>query len=690
MKRLFATLGVVLGLALAGAPAHAQSKVDVSAFSRADGSVKPTATATATPSLPTQLGGGVTITQNASQDIIPLTGVACPTPPNSFYRVFDLSQTPAAGGLTVQSVDFGVESVIGSTTATVTLHRLSGPFVLANLTQVASETVSLSAADDLTLVNVAINAVFAGSDMLVLEVAVPDVQFYPGSNSAGQTGPTYVRSSVCGAAEPTDLATLSFPEVHWVVNINGTTEPITGPSIFASPGTVGFGRVPVGSTSDTRTVTITNNGTENVTITSITGSGAPFTVNTAGTDLTLDPGQSTTFTATFSPTANGPASGTVTIASNAPNSPTVVALTGEGFAPPPNDNFADAETIANPGTVTGTNAEATLEASESVPSCQGNYDASVWWVWTPSANGLLTVNLSASDFDTVLTLHDDTQTEQACDDDGGDGLTSLIANFPVTAGEPVYIRVGGYAGATGAISMDVSFTGGTLQTTNFAGDTSGDPTWTRPTSVGDGTSGSCTLSGTATAVSYEALPMNVTEAGLYTITTTYGGHDGYLFLYDGSFNAADPCLNLIALNDDFGGIGGSQILATLTPGSYTLVVTGFGNDDAGSYTGTVVGPGAVVFPVGTEGGPEGARVSLSASPNPASGTAAVRLTVEAPQTIAVALYDVTGRRVATLFDGTVAGELDLRVDTGAFPAGVYVIRATGSDVSLTERLTVVR
>lgn len=697
MKHVLATLGMLGLLIAAAAPASAQHKVDPTAFGRVDGTAKPTAVGsrilTHVPPM-VAVGGGnpVTITQNVSQDIVPVTGVSCPTPPNNFYRVFDLTEYGVSAGFDVTSVDVGIEEVGTPTTATINLYRLSGTFVMANLTLIGTATTSLSAANNLSLVNVPVTGAFAGTDRLVVEMTVPLGPFFPGANSAGQSGPTYVRAAGCTVPEPTDLATLGFPESHWVVNVNGLAAPITGPNLFATPGSVSFGRVPVGTTSAPRTVTLINNGTEAVTISSITGSGGAFAINTTGTDLTLDPGQSTTLAVTFSPTENGEAGGLITIVSNAQNSPSTVALVGFGFSPPPNDNFADAIVLAGSGNVTGTNLDATDEPGEPLPSCT-NGATGVWWVFTPPANGLLTVSLAGSDFDTVLTLHNSSQSELACDDDGGPGLTSLLANVPVVAGQAVFIRVMGFGGDEGNINLALSFSAGSLVTTPIPpGTTAGGPTWTRPLSVGDGTSGSCTLSGSATAVSYQTRPFTLDTAGAYTITTNYAGYDGYLLLYQGAFNPNDPCQNLIGLNDDFGGTASSQIVSTLATGSYVLVITGFSNSAAGPYTGTIVGPGAAVFPVAGEAGTDGASTWLAVAPNPASAASEIRLAVGTAQEVSVALYDLVGRRVATLFTGAVVPgqRLDLPLDASSLPAGVYVVRATGTDLALTQRLTVVR
>jgi len=84
--------------------------------------------------------------------------------------------------------------------------------------------------------------------------------------------------------------------------------------------------------------------------------------------------------------------------------------------------------------------------------------------------------------------------------------------------------------------------------------------------------------------------------------------------------------------------------------------------------------------------------ALAVSPNPVRGAARVRLSVEAAQSVTVTVFDVTGRRVATLFDGAVgAGQsLDLGLDAARLPAGVYAVRATGTSIDATQRVTVVR
>src|SRR5690606_14842386 len=63
-------------------------------------------------------------------------------------------------------------------------------------------------------------------------------------------------------------------------------------------------------------------------------------------------------------------------------------------------------------------------------------------------------------------------------------------------------------------------------------------------------------------------------------------------------------------------------------------------------------------------------------PNPAHGAAVVPLVLTEPAEVTVSIYDVLGRRVATLAEGRFeAGSHRIASDASALPAGIYVIRA---------------
>jgi len=137
------------------------------------------------------------------------------------------------------------------------------------------------------------------------------------------------------------------------------------------------------------------------------------------------------------------------------------------------------------------------------------------------------------------------------------------------------------------------------QTFEFLGDTTGLDRFNRPTSL-------TSLSSFATDVAFEPIEVEVTETGRYTILsdqTNFGLRwDGYLLIYEGTFDPASPLDGLIALNDDYRGallpgtgIGYSGIEnITLVEGvSYFIVHTGFANDDQGPYQLQASGVGQV-------------------------------------------------------------------------------------------------
>jgi hypothetical protein len=111
--------------------------------------------------------------------------------------------------------------------------------------------------------------------------------------------------------------------------------PLTGTGVAsiltlsASPSTAAFGNVTVDATA-TQTDQITNTGNAPVSITTVSATGTGFSVS-GGSNTTLAPNQSVTVTVSFNPQAAGLASGTLSIASNAPT--LNVSLSGTGTAP---------------------------------------------------------------------------------------------------------------------------------------------------------------------------------------------------------------------------------------------------------------------------------------------------------------------------------------------------------------------
>jgi hypothetical protein len=99
--------------------------------------------------------------------------------------------------------------------------------------------------------------------------------------------------------------------------------------LSASPTSLSFGNVNT-SSSSTLIVTFKNSGNSSVTISNVSISGAGFSCIGLPAGTILSPGQAGSLNVTFAPAATGSVAGSVTVASNATNSPAVVALSGAG------------------------------------------------------------------------------------------------------------------------------------------------------------------------------------------------------------------------------------------------------------------------------------------------------------------------------------------------------------------------
>ncbi|WP_172425560.1 choice-of-anchor D domain-containing protein [Vandammella animalimorsus] len=115
--------------------------------------------------------------------------------------------------------------------------------------------------------------------------------------------------------------------------------PSTGTVIAAvAPTVLNFGNVVQGQTSAAQTVTLTNQGTADLTLTQAPSVAAPFAIAATGTtcaaNTTLATNQSCTVAVAYTPTALGGSSGSLTFKHNASPATTTVALNGTGVAAP--------------------------------------------------------------------------------------------------------------------------------------------------------------------------------------------------------------------------------------------------------------------------------------------------------------------------------------------------------------------
>lgn len=127
------------------------------------------------------------------------------------------------------------------------------------------------------------------------------------------------------------------------VSDNGTDSPqsvglsgsatAAAPTVSLAPTKLTFPSLPPGTTSASQVVRLTNSGNATLDISGIVSSGDFAQTNTCGSNLAL--GADCNISVTFTPTAGGTRSGTVSVTDDASGSPHRVTLTGTGLAPAP-------------------------------------------------------------------------------------------------------------------------------------------------------------------------------------------------------------------------------------------------------------------------------------------------------------------------------------------------------------------
>jgi subtilisin len=222
------------------------------------------------------------------------------------------------------------------------------------------------------------------------------------------------------------------------------------PVIDVQPASLSFGSVNVGGTAD-QTLTVRNTGTAPLNVTNLTSSNARFSVTTA-TSFTVAPGGQQQVTVRFSPNAGGTQTGTLTIASNDPNRPTVsVSLSGEGAPACPTITLSPAAlpsgTIgaAYNQTITASGGTAPYNFTLSAGSLPGGLTLSANGVLsgTPTQKGSFNFTVKATDANGCM----------------GTQAYSLVINCPTVTLSPTTLP-GGTVGAAYNQTISASPAGG--------------------------------------------------------------------------------------------------------------------------------------------------------------------------------------------------------------------------------------
>jgi len=190
-----------------------------------------------------------------------------------------------------------------------------------------------------------------------------------------------------------------------------------GPVVKLSSLVLSFGNQVVGTTSAGKTVTLKNNGTLALTISSIAANGNFTQTNTCGSSVAV--GASCMITATFTPTVIGDRTGVITIKDNAGPPTQTIHLFGTGtdvslstlsltFAPQRLGSTSPPSSIrlTNVGRVTLTFSSFTLSGANAADFAQGNncgssllggHSCTISVTFTPSATGTRNASLAISD-----------------------------------------------------------------------------------------------------------------------------------------------------------------------------------------------------------------------------------------------------------------------------------------------------
>jgi hypothetical protein len=289
------------------------------------------------------------------------TGLTLPlTVPAGQSVSFPVQFSPTAAGasngllsLTVSGANATFDIALsgtGVTAATLVATPASLSFGSIDLgqSQTLTETLNNSGGENLTITQASVTG--AGFSYSGLNLPLTLV---PGQSSTFGV----VFSPVAGGVSSGTLSlTLSGSSTPFTIPLAGTG---VSPGILAaSPATLTFSNVQLGK-SQTQTVSISNTGGSNTTISQDSVAGSGFSISGLSTPLTLAPGQSASLSVTFTPQILGTVSGSVAIASDASNSNLTIALTGTA-AGSPQGQLSVSPTTINVGSVTvGTSGTAT-------------------------------------------------------------------------------------------------------------------------------------------------------------------------------------------------------------------------------------------------------------------------------------------------------------------------------------------
>ncbi len=382
-----------------------------------------------------------------------------------------------------------------------------------------------------------------------------------------------------------------LPAAGSVFVVSGGAGP-SGPAFSASPSPLAFGNQTQGTTSSAKTLTITNTGTSNLAITTVTPGGANMADFILGSDTcsnaTVAAGKTCAVSVEFEPSTTSSETATLSFADNASGSPQTVTLTGTGVAlaatPTTTTLSASSASVAPGANVTFT---ATVTPATGAPTPTGTVTfkdgATTLGAGTLNGSGVATYSTSSL----ALGSHSITASY------GGDASNTASTSGVVT----VNVALGSTTTSLTASATSIA-AGSSLTFTATVTGTSGAPEPTGTVTFKDGatTLGAGTLNGSGVAT-YSTSSLAV---GPHSITASYAGD---------ADNTASTS-GVVTVNVALG----------TTTTSLTASATSIAAGSSLTFTATVTGTSGAPTPTGTVTFKDGAT-TLGAGTLNASGVA---------------------------------------------------------------------
>lgn len=289
----------------------------------------------------------------------------------------------------------------------------------------------------------------------------------------------------------------------------------SGPAFSAAPSPLAFGNQTQGTTSNAKTLTVTNAGTSDLTFTTVTPGGTDMSDFPVGSDTcanaTVAVGKTCTVSVEFDPSTTAAESATLTFADNASDSPQVVNLTGTGVAP-----VATATTTGLSASATSVVIGTSVTLTATVSPASGTPDPTGTVTFKDGATTLGTGTLNGSGVATYTASALSLAAHSITASYAGDARNLASASSALT----VTVTAEATTTALTASSPSAVVGSGITFTATVAG-TSGGPTPTGLVTFMDGatTLGPGTLNGSGVAT-YSTSSLAV---GAHSIVANYGG-----------------------------------------------------------------------------------------------------------------------------------------------------------------------